>query len=116
MPPLNCHRGSKIELCELQRFLWSLYSSRLSDELFHHLTARRALCDPADGSLTMSAFHELAANILAHSRAARKGTGRRAEGWKGAVFGQLARGGGKGAAGGGDFAAAGDAQLEVGTL
>jgi hypothetical protein len=110
------HSYSKIELCELQRFLWSLYSSRLSDELFDHLTSHRALCDPADGALSQAGFLELSARILAHSRAARKGKGRRAEGWKGTVLRKLARGGGSKALEIRDWDTAGDVQMEVSTL
>jgi hypothetical protein len=63
----------------------------------------------------MSAFLELAVRILAHSRAYRMGTGRRAEGWKGTVFRGLAWRGGKREAGDcpGDFPGARNMHNEV---
>jgi hypothetical protein len=59
---------SKIELCELQRFLWAQSSSRLSDELFDDLTFHRSLCDPADGTLEPPGFLEFSSRLLARSR------------------------------------------------
>ncbi len=59
---------SKIELCELQRFLWAQSSSRLSDELFDYLTYYRSLCDPADGTLEPPGFLEFSSRLLARSR------------------------------------------------
>lgn len=59
---------SKIELCELQRFLWAQSSSRLSDELFDELTFYRSLCDPADGTLEPPGFLEFSSRLLARYR------------------------------------------------
>ena len=65
--PLN----SKIELWELQRFLWTQYGSRLSDEYFDHITHCRQLCDPIDGTLSPAAFLDFTARLLTRSSAAR---------------------------------------------
>ncbi len=58
---------SKIELWELQRYLWTQFSSRLSDEYFDQLTLGRRNCDPADGSLSKTTFLDLANSLLASS-------------------------------------------------
>ena len=58
---------SKIELWELQRHLWTQFSSRLSDECFDQLTLGRHNCDPADGSLSKRAFLDFATRLLASS-------------------------------------------------
>ncbi len=63
--------NSKIELWELQRFLWMQYGSRLSDEFFDHITQSRQLCDPLDGTLSPAAFLDLIALLLSRSSAAR---------------------------------------------
>jgi hypothetical protein len=71
----------KIELFELQNFLWAQLSSRLSDELFDQLTCNRRLCDSTDGTLDPDGFLELAKRVLARSRVVRRGSGSRTEKW-----------------------------------
>jgi hypothetical protein len=60
---------SKIELWELQRFLWIQYGSRLSDEFFDHITVCRQLCDPIDGTLSPAAFLDFTSRLLSCSSA-----------------------------------------------
>jgi hypothetical protein len=43
---------SRLELWELQRFLWARLTVSLSDEAFDALTSRRRLCD-TDGRLAL---------------------------------------------------------------
>ncbi len=60
-----------IELWELQRFLWTQYGSRLSDEFFDYITDCRQLCDPLDGTLAPAAFLDFTDRLLSRSSAAR---------------------------------------------
>ena len=62
---------SKIELWELQRFLWTQYGSRLSDEFFDHITNCRQHCDPIDGALSPTAFLDFSVQLLSSSSTAR---------------------------------------------
>jgi hypothetical protein len=61
---------SKIELWELQRHLWTQFSSRLSDECFDYLTLGRRFCDQNDGTLSPTAFLDFTTRLLARSSTA----------------------------------------------